>query len=88
VIRKLDRWNDFRKCRLQLRETKSLLAGVILPSESSLALRSQIRTLSQLQELESCEKASLESIHLANKNFVASEKNRNHVRKLARIPQF
>jgi hypothetical protein len=43
---------------LQLRETKSLLAGVILPSESSLELRSQIRTLSQLQEQESCQKAS------------------------------
>jgi hypothetical protein len=28
-------WNGFRKCSLQLRETKSLLAGVILPSQSS-----------------------------------------------------
>ncbi len=88
LIRKLDRWNGFRKCRLQLRETKSLLAGVILPSESSLELRSQIRTSSQLQEQESCQKASLESILLANKNFVTSAKNRNRMRKLARIPQF
>ncbi len=56
------------------RETKSLLARVILPSESSFKLRSQIRTLSQLQEQESCQKASSGTL---NKHTPARKKTRD-----------
>jgi hypothetical protein len=66
VIRKLDRWNGFRKCRLQLREMKSLLAGVILPSEGSLELRSQIRTLLQVQKTGIVLESSLEFRNFSN----------------------
>jgi hypothetical protein len=65
---------------LQLRETKSLLTGVMLPSESSLKLRSQIRTLSQLQEQESCQKASSGTL---NKHTPARKKTRDAAERTA-----
>ncbi len=65
---------------LQLRETKSLLAGVILPSESSLELRSQIRTLSQPQEQESCQRASSGTL---NKHTLARKETRDAVERTA-----
>ncbi len=65
---------------LQLRETKSLLVGVILPSESSLELRSQIRTLSQLQEQESCQKASSGTL---NKHTPARKETRDAAERTA-----